>query len=162
MLKPLTQVQYTERQNEFNEWVRRERRSNVDLELNLLDYLDKLLSTGEKAAVGEKVVAAVLHSHPGVKRSDLKRVQKALRGFRKAKPAQLRYPIPEEVMQGICAIMMAKGKNITARAVATAFYGYFRPGEIRGFLKADLVLPSGGSTRALNHFALVVSPSERL
>ena len=58
--------------------------------------------------------------------------------------------------------MMAKGKKITARAVATAFYGYFRPGEIRGFLKADHVMPSGGATRALNHFALVVSLSERL
>ena len=101
VLKPLTQAQYIARRNEFNEWVRRERRGSVDLELNLLDYLDKLLSTGEKAAVGEKVVAAVLHSHPGVKRSDLKRVHKALQGFRQARPAQSRYPIPEEVMQGI-------------------------------------------------------------
>lgn len=162
MLKPLTRVQYTARRSEFNEWVRRERRGNVDLELNLLDYLDMLLNIGEKAAVGEKVVAAVLHSHPGVKRSDFKRVQEALQGFRKARPAQSRYPVPEEVMRGICAIMMAKGKKVTAQAVATAFYGYFRPGEIRAFLKADLVLPSGGATRALNHYALVVSPSERL
>jgi hypothetical protein len=112
--------------------------------------------------VGEKVVAAVIHYLPGVKRSDLKRVQKALQGFRKARPAQSRYPVPEELMQGICAVLMAKGLHVTALAVATAFYGYFRPGEIRGFLKCDLVPPAGGSTLALNRFALVVSPSERL
>ena len=65
-------------------------------------------------------------------------------------------------MAGIVAFLWNRGEQVLALFVMTLFYGYFRPGEGRSFLCADLNLPAGGAQESLNCVSLTVAPETRL
>jgi len=145
----------------FGRWVAK-RPADLDLDTNLVDYLDTLLADGYPSGDGEKAVAAVIAATPGTDRRQLPRTTRALKGFRKKRPPRSRLPIPEEVMAGIVAFLWHRGEHTLALFVMTLFYGYFRPGEGRGFLCMDLNLPAGGPQESLNCVSLTVAPETRL
>ena len=82
-------------ENQFRLWVARNGRSMAmeHLETSLVDYLDSLLEAKKKAGDAEKVVAAMLAAIPGVDRKNLSRINRALRGFRKANPPLSKEPL---------------------------------------------------------------------
>ena len=89
------------------EWVSKRQRSlePEDMEFTLLDYFDVLLDTGEVATSAEKALAAVMQFRPWVAEISQVRVCRAMRGFRKARPARSRYPLSEAVVAAIaCAL----------------------------------------------------------
>ena len=156
-----TQRLYDHHVSLFGRWVAK-RPSDLDLDTDLVDYLDTLLMDGCPSGDGEKAVAAVIAASPGVDRRKLLRTIRALRGFRKRRPPRSRLPILEEVMAGIVAFLWNRGEQVLALFVMTLFYGYFRPGEGRSFFCADLNLPAGGLQESLNCVSLTVAPETRL
>eukprot|EP00972_Heterocapsa_arctica_P072593 10717567-Heterocapsa_arctica.AAC.1 len=61
----------------------------------------------------------------------LPRVKRALRGYRKARPARSRAPIAKEIMAASVQILLAKGAVNMAILMVLMFYSYCRPGELR-------------------------------
>lgn len=59
-------------------------------------------------------------------------------------------------------MLVVGGAREAALWVLTAHFGYFRPGEVFGFLKEDLFAPAAGSRSPLAAPILIVAPEERL
>lgn len=100
----------------------------------LADYMDLLYLQGRSPHEGEKTVASVEFNNIALK-GKLMRSRRALKGWRKAMPAQSRLPLPRLIMFGICMELAAKGHLSMALKVITDFILYLRPGEgldIRG------------------------------
>ena len=63
----------------------------------LVDYLDEMLKAGSPASDGEKLLAAIRVHHPelsGKLSVMFPRAMRGLAGFRKARPARSRFPMP--------------------------------------------------------------------
>jgi len=100
----------------------------------LADYMDLLYLQGRSPHEGEKTVASVEFNNIALK-GKLMRSRRALKGWRKAMPAQSRFPLPRLIMFGICVELVARGHLSMALKVITDFILYLRPGEgldIRG------------------------------
>ena len=128
----------------------------------LTQYLDHLYLTGATAPDGEKAIAATVFAVPGLERRQLQRANRALKGFRKLLPLRSRAPVPEELTCGVAVWLILRGHLELALYVLTLHFGYFRPGEGKGFKAEDLIPPAGSRQRSLNTASLVVAPQERL
>lgn len=159
----------------FQDWLHRTRlveSTEPDgLVRQILGFLDVLLAEGSLAHEGEKASAAIRHFRPMVEAAQTKsRLQKALRGFRKLRPAKSRPPLPRCVVAGIVEILVAKHQYIAALLVLTSERAYLRPGEARSMCKKNLAAPvpvlAGGRRKrkavraASPHYALIVRLEE--
>jgi integrase len=157
-----TRVDYEKRYAAYLEWLRLRRiampRSTAELEVTLLRYLDEMLDNDLPANEGEKSVAAVKDAFPfATGPMSMPRVRRALCGFRKAKPPRSRPPFPKELVAGVISLFISWGHRDAALQVATMFFTYARPGEIRGLRTQDL-LPPVRERGVLSMSAIVIAP----
>jgi hypothetical protein len=148
----------------FQHWAETEREpiTKVRLETLLLDYMDILLQENQAVYNIEKTIAAAVASTLGASRGDMKRLNRALTGYRKAIPPRSRLPIPDELCAALAAVLMADKHPETAIMTVLGQDGYFRPGEMRDLCVSDLVAPPGGLDPVTKYWSLIVAPEERL
>jgi hypothetical protein len=148
----------------FQKWLvdKNEVLTNNNVEVLLWDFGDHLLEEGEPMHRFEKVVAAVVYRTAGLQKKDMKRIAMALKGFRKARPASSRPPIPDELAAAITAAQMAQGHHISALLTWTAQRCYFRPGERHKILVKDLLPPANSAAAGGNWWSIQIAPQERL
>ena len=79
-----------------------------EVDLILADFLDVMFLGNHSAAEGEKVVAATEFFNLHLK-GTLFHCKRALRGWRKEKPAQSRLPLPRMIAAGMAMILCAWG-----------------------------------------------------
>ena len=82
-----------------------------EVDLILADFLDVMFLGNHSAAEGEKVVAATEFFNLHLK-GTLFHCKRALRGWRKEKPAQSRLPLPRMIAAGMAMILCAWGKRL--------------------------------------------------
>ena len=109
--------------------------------VQMLKHLDFLLADGSPLGDAEKTVAAARNARPALADEDMKRIRKALAGYRKAKPPRSRPPLAPEIMAGIVNIGLARGLRDEALQVLTQFSTYGRPSEVRDLRKGLGLIP---------------------
>jgi integrase len=130
------------------------------LEISILDYLDVLMEAGEPLHAAQYAVASIIDALPLVSAtSQLPRVKKALRGYRKAKPPRSRAPIGREIMAGIAQQLLAWGHPSIALLVVLQFFTYCRPGELRSAKRKQFIAPVR-KKGPLSAWALSLAPQE--
>ena len=135
-------------------------RSEADLDLALLDFSDEMYLNGEDSHAGEKLKAALEFERPEAARNgqlNLPRFKRALKGWRKLAPTQVRMPLLEFLKSSISGVLMKMGEKEMALFNETSFSTYARPGELLAIYPADVV-PSNSS---FSHDVIVLAPMER-
>ncbi|CAE8620312.1 unnamed protein product [Polarella glacialis] len=128
----------------------------------ILGFIDHFFLENRSFPDIEKGVAAIFASLPRLRRLDMPRVKRALKGYKKKRPPVSRYPLPEEVVAGVAAVLHLNHHPRNARSVLCQFYGYLRPGECRKLKVKDLVIPAGGMSKSMNNYAVIIAPFEDL
>lgn len=132
------------------------------VEETLLDFLDVLLADRARLDQAENAVSAAVHFIPGLTRPEMKRVKKALKGFRKLRPSHSRVPLPEEIAMGMAAAAFMMGMVELGRKILVMFCLKTRPGEASKLLGEDLNPPAGGPGSGLEFWSITIAPSARL
>ena len=130
-----------------------------DISLAVLEYLEDLYFQGHNHDSGEKVIAALEYSVPGIRSAKvLDRAKTALKGFRRLAPGLSRAPLP---WIGLCALVGAAlhiNELEFAQCLIFLFRTYLRPSECLGLRVDQLVPPLPGS--GTNFWALLLAPEE--
>eukprot|EP00435_Cladocopium_sp_Y103_P031708 s3161_g8.t1 len=124
----------------------------------LADFLDLEFLDGKASTEGEKVVAAIefnlLHW-----RGQLVRSRRALKGWRKERPAGSRLPLPRLVCYGMAMVLCARNKKLEALKLLLDHDTYLRPGESIDLKGRDIVIPVRGAGKQYQHYAVIVRNS---
>ena len=113
---------------------------DIEVDLFLADYMDKLFEEGRPAHEGEKTLAAV-DFHSLSLKGKMVRSRRALKGWRKIRPSTSRLPLPKLVLMGIAMDMVARNLKCMALMALMAFHLYLRPGEAIELKKKHVVAP---------------------
>ena len=130
-----------------------------EVDLILADFLDVMFLENHSAAEGEKVVAATEFFNLHLK-GTLFHCKRALRGWRKEKPAQSRLPLPRMIAAGMAMILCAWGKRLMSLKLMVDHDTYLRPGESIDLKGRDIVPPVRNGGRQYRWFAIVVRDSQ--
>ena len=128
------------------------------MDLILADFLDVMFLGNHSAAEGEKVVAATEFFNLHLK-GTLFHCKRALRGWRKEKPAQSRLPLPRMIAAGMAMILCAWGKRLMSLKLMVDHDTYLRPGESIDLKGRDIVPPVRNGGKQYRWFAIVVRDS---
>ena len=131
-----------------------------EVDLILADFLDVMFLGNHSAAEGEKVVAATEFFNLHLK-GTLFHCKRALRGWRKEKPAQSRLPLPRMIAAGMAMILCAWGKRLMSLKLMVDHDTYLRPGESIDLKGRDIVPPVRNGGKQYRWFAIVVRDSHR-
>ena len=166
---PSGRKQYDEFFTMLEVWARRAGRpplrADSQLDATVAHLVSALMLDGAPAADGEKVVAAVKDRFPqtaGSHNELLARSARALRGFRKARPATSRFPMPRDITHANIVTMLAWGEKEAALETWLSDEAYLRPCEARGLRIKDLNSPIEGGSPALQAWSITLAPSEVL
>ena len=130
-----------------------------EVDLILADFLDVMFLGNHSAAEGEKVVAATEFFNLHLK-GTLFHCKRALRGWRKEKPAQSRLPLPRMIAAGMAMILCAWGKRLMSLRLMVDHDTYLRPGESIDLKGRDIVPPVRNGGKQYRWFAIVVRDSQ--
>ena len=130
-----------------------------EVDLILADFLDVMFLENHSAAEGEKVVAATEFFNLHLK-GTLFHCKRALRGWRKEKPAQSRLPLPRMIAAGMAMILCAWGKRLMSLKLMVDHDTYLRPGESIDLKGRDIVPPVRKGGKQYRWFAIVVRDSQ--
>ena len=130
-----------------------------EADLILADFLDVMFLGNLSAAEGEKVVAATEFFNLHLK-GTLFHCKRALRGWRKEKPAQSRLPLPRMIAAGMAMILCAWGKRLMSLKLMVDHDTYLRPGESIDLKGRDIVPPVRNGGKQYRWFAIVVRDSQ--
>ena len=130
-----------------------------EVDLILADFLDVMFLGNHSAAEGEKVVAATEFFNLHLK-GTLFHCKRALRGWRKEKPAQSRLPLPRMIAAGMAMILCAWGKRLMSLKLMVDHDTYLRPGESIDLKGRDIVPPVRNGGKQYRWFAIVVRDSQ--
>ena len=86
--------------------------------------------------------------------------KRALRGWRKEKPAQSRLPLPRMIAAGMAMILCAWGKRLMSLKLMVDHDTYLRPGESIDLIGRDIVPPVRNGGKQYRWFAIVVRDSQ--
>lgn len=106
----------------------------------LADYLDLMFLEGRSAAEGEKLVASLEFMCVNLK-GKLPRCKRALKGWRREKPAGSRLPLPRLLAAGMAMKMISRGKRLMGLKLMMDHDTYLRPGESIDLKVKDVVKP---------------------
>ena len=125
----------------------------------MLRYMDFLLEAGHPAHKATTALAAIRDAEAFASDWTFPRAKKALRGYNKQRPPKSRAPLAAELMAFIASGMVMAGQREMAIMVATLFFTYCRPGELRTLRVKQLLKPVR-RTGALSHWTLTLAPEE--
>ncbi len=134
--------------------------TDAEVQTKLLEYLHRLFLKGHGVSKVEKLMAALLFTHPEFRKGGSRHVPRffrALKGYAKRAPSHSRKP---RTFTEVCAIanqLLLQDEYFMAVYVLLAFGAYLRPTEALLLKVHDLVAPS----RALSDlWSIVLNPAE--
>ena len=136
--------------------------SLATVEVNVVDYLDYLGLVGAALGEMETSAAAILHFTPGACRTHLKRIGRALAGWKKGKPPRSRLPLAEELVASLSVVLLHLGSRESCLKTILSKHAYLRPGEVEKLRVEDLNAPAGGPQQGVQLWTITVAPSHRL
>ena len=131
----------------------------------MADFADHLFFKGHHIGDLQKCVAAVKFFHPqlcpGTLVFHFPRAHRALTGWGKTSPGQMRLPIPHVALTAMMGCMFEAGLPFTARAHYFQYDTYLRPGELAGVLVRHLIGPPAHSYASVSQrWGLMLAPRE--
>ena len=140
-------------------WTARNFTDSAELDIVLVAFFVHLFLDGYDSATGRMTMAALKHRLPSTLTGSrpLPRAFRALQGWTKLVPPQMRLPLPRVAMFAIVGAMLAQGRLPEATFVRIAFDTYLRPSEAYRLTAASLIAPRAGSTEGYQHWAILVN-----
>ncbi|CAK0811879.1 unnamed protein product, partial [Prorocentrum cordatum] len=140
-------------------WTARDFKSSVELDAILVVFFVHLFLDGYDSATGRVAMASLKHHLPSMLMGSrpLPRAFRALQGWTKLVPPQMRLPLPRVAMFAIVGVLLSQGLLSQAVFVRIAFDAYLRPSEAYRLTAASLIAPRSGATEGHQHWALLVN-----
>lgn len=140
-------------------WTGRNFTDSVVLDTILVVFFSHLFLDGYDSATGRMTMAALKHHLPAMLTGSrpLPRAFRALQGWTKLVPPQMRLPLPRVAMFAILGVLMSQGRLAEATFVRIAFDTYLRPSEAYRLTAASLIAPRDGSKDGYQHWAILVN-----
>ena len=162
-----TRVDYRRRIDNFNKEAKIDAETcALDLlEMSLLEYFDTQFMLGEDIGHGLKLLAALGHFRPELRRLArtlaLPRVKIALQGWQRVAPSVTRLPVPWPVLSALCVVLLRMELPEMALATLLAADAYLRPGELLWLMAEDVVVGKPTLGKVYGQTGLLLFPSER-
>ena len=137
--------------------------SNAELDAVLTGFLCHLALDEYDTSMGHYTIAGLLHYLPGLqagKKATLPRAHRAMKGWKRLVPPQMRLPIPKEAVLAVCGWMMAQGQPAMAVFLYMTFDAYLRPGEAYKLQGRSLVRPSPFGRQGHGHWGLIINDAD--
>ena len=134
-----------------------------ELDAALCEYADHLFLSGETCSYGQKLQAALEYVRPETARDGswrLSRFKRALQGWRKLSPAQVRLPMIEFLKGAVSAVFLHLGRKDMALFNELTYSTYARPGEALRMKAVDFVARQPGQAE-YRFSVIVLAPIER-
>lgn len=131
----------------------------VECDNMMADYLDVMFVDGKSASEGEKTVAAAEYMSTTLK-GKLVRSRRALKGWRKERPACSRLPLPRLIAAGMAMKMISSGRRLMGLKLMVDHDAYLRPGEPIDIAKKDVVRPVKGGGPQYRWYSVVIRDQE--
>lgn len=164
-VKPVGQLDYARRVAEFHKFCAvhglETNPEKTGFEFAVLRFMDQTYLDGRARDWGDKLKAALEWCHPELSKRghiSLPRMVRALKGWRKAAPTQLNWPMPELGMYAVCGGLLMMGLPEYALKNALDFSAYLRPSEGISLAPSDVITPCSGETA---HYIIQLFPFER-
>ncbi|CAK0816539.1 unnamed protein product [Prorocentrum cordatum] len=140
-------------------WAARDFKNSVELDTILVVFFVHLFLDGYDSATGRVAMASLKHHLPSMLMGSrpLPRAFRALQGWTKLVPPQMRLPLPRVAMFAIVDVLLSQGLLSQAVFVRIAFDAHLRPGEAYRLTAASLIAPRSGATEGNQHWALLVN-----
>ena len=133
-----------------------------ELDLVLVMFMHQLFLDGYNVATGRTATSAIRYFLPLILpgKTPLPRTQRALDGWRKLCPPQMRLPIPLVAAAAIAGVLMGTGRPDMAAFVMIAFDTYLRPDECMRLRRRNIVPPVVGGNAPHHQWGLIVNDAE--
>ena len=161
-----TQRDYARRLGEFDSFCSLHGPPPVDfvaLEKLILMYFDEAFLCGHPLATGTKMLAAIGHRWPDLRRSAnrclLGRARRALQGWSKLCPPETWLPLPWPAVAGIACALVSMGEFGMALGVIVATDAYLRPGELLDLTTMSIIPAQTNMGPAFRQVALCLRPA---
>ncbi|CAK0838468.1 unnamed protein product, partial [Prorocentrum cordatum] len=140
-------------------WTARDFKNSVELDTILVVFFVHLFLDGYDSATGRVTMASLKHHLPSMPMGSrpLPRAFRALQGWTKLVPPQMRLPLPRVAMFAIVGALLSQGLLSQAVFVRIAFGTCLRPSEAYRLTAASLIAPRSGATEGHQHWALLVN-----
>ncbi|CAK0883156.1 unnamed protein product [Prorocentrum cordatum] len=140
-------------------WTARDFKNSVELDTILVVFFVHLFLDGHDSATGRVTMASLKHHLPSMLMGSrpLPRAFRALQGWTKLVPPQMRLPLQRVAMFAIVGALLSQGLLSQAVFVRIAFDTYLRPSEAYHLTAASLIAPRSGATEGHQHWALLVN-----
>ncbi|CAK0792259.1 unnamed protein product, partial [Prorocentrum cordatum] len=131
----------------------------AEVDVTLVTYFVNLFLDGFDSATGRVLLASLKHYLPSilVGRTPCPRAARALTGWRKLVPPQMRLPLPRAAMASIVGVLISWklfGMAVFARLM---FDTYLRPSEAYRLTAGSVIRPRPDAARGYGHWALIVN-----
>ena len=113
-----------------------------EIEFAMCRYFDEAYWEEVGPSMGETFLSAWVHCFPEYRPGDFPLALRALRGWRRLRPAFGRHPLPWIVCCAVAAFLAFSFGPGFAVAVLVMFDGYLRPYEVMGIRLRDVYLPT--------------------
>ena len=131
----------------------------AELDALLLVFFGNLCLDGFDTATGRMTMAALRHLLPHMLAAPrpLPRATRALKGWGRLVPPQMRLPMPRLAMLAVVGLFILERKFGEAVFVRLAFDTYLRPSEAYRLVAGSLIEPRMGSTDGYQHWGMIVN-----
>ncbi|CAK0892339.1 unnamed protein product, partial [Prorocentrum cordatum] len=131
----------------------------AEVDVILVTYFVNLFLDGFDSATGRVLLASLKHYLPSilVGRTPCPRAARALTGWRKLVPPQMRLPLPRAAMASIVGVLISWKLFGMAVFVRLMFDTYLRPSEAYRLTAGSVIRPRPDAARGYGHWALIVN-----
>ncbi|CAK0804545.1 unnamed protein product, partial [Prorocentrum cordatum] len=157
-----TMANYWGAAKKFEEWCRWTSQTfttAAEVDVILVTYFVNLFLDGFDSATGRVLLASLKHYLPSilVGRAPCPRAARALTGWRKLVPPQMRLPLPRAAMASIVGVLISWKLFGMAVFIRLMFDTYLRPSEAYRLTAGSVIRPRPDAARGYGHWALIVN-----
>ncbi|CAK0826416.1 unnamed protein product [Prorocentrum cordatum] len=140
-------------------WTGQSFETAAELDALLLVFFGDLCLDGFATATGRMTMAALRHLLPHVLAGPraLPRAARALKGWSRLVPPQMRLPLPRLAMLAVVGLLIQDRRFAEAVFARLAFDACLRPSEAYRLVAASLVEPRAGSVDGHQHWGMIVN-----
>ena len=157
-----TMANYWGAAKKFEEWCRWTSQTfatAAEVDVILVTYFVNLFLDGFDSATGRVLMASLKHYLPAilVGRAPCPRAARALTGWRKLVPPQMRLPLPRAAMASIVGVLISWKLFGMAVFIRLMFDTYLRPSEAYRLTAGSVIRPRPDGALGYGHWALIVN-----
>jgi len=135
--------------------------TEAELDALLTGFLVQLCLDGYSTATGRFTVAGLRYFLPHLaSKGTLVRAGRAITGWAKLVPPQMRMPLPRPAMMAMVGLLVAEGRTLMALFILLSFLAYLRPTEALRLTTASFIPPAAAAGASYSAWGLIVNNAD--